>query len=726
VLKDKNSASQSANKKSDKTPFTSRLKKNFISNISKIYSIRVKLIAAFLSLVILIPILGITSYSMSKNALEDTTVKSTFETLDQANKYLGVILSNVENISRQISKNSIVTEFLSGKVPTGDSSERLKVLYVLEDYIKAENSIFGIIIISSGNRSIGSLSYTDFLNSQGAFSSLNNAQNSEWYKSASENKDKPVWYGRHSELDGLTDGNLPYSMFLATPITDSSDNILGMLVIDLKASVIEKVLGDVHIGPERELHLISPEGRVSSHLGSSSSDSPSTVNMNANSELSQEYFIEEVRKTARLQGSDTVKYNGKKHLMIYNKIEGTDFVVVGLLPLNNMLTAANSIRILTIVFACIAFAIAALLSLVTTFNLGRSVEQAAKIATLASSGNLNIEIIDSKRKDEVGVLIRSLYQMIKSMRDIIQQTFDVSHKLNTLAETVSSTSQQVSASSREISDAIQAVAEGASSQALNSENSVQKMDELALDINEVTNNSRKISDISIKTLELTKDGLNSMDDLNKKTAETNAITESILSDIEVLNRQSKSIGKIIKVINGIADQTNLLALNATIEAARAGESGKGFAVVANQVRKLAEQSMSATREISQIIKTTQELTEQAVERAITAEQLIKSQTYAVEVSFNIYKKISVAMSNLAEHVNKITQGMEQIEAKKDNVIIEMRNISDVAQQAAATSQEVNAASEEQLASIEELSKLARELNESAIMLSNVISKFKVN
>ena len=89
----------------------------------------------------------------------------------------------------------------------------------------------------------------------------------------------------------------------------------------------------------------------------------------------------------------------------------------------------------------------------------------------------------------------------------------------------------------------------------------------------------------------------SVENLNLKTTETNEIIKTILADIDSLEENSKSIGKIIKVISSIADQTNLLALNATIEAARAGEMGKGFAVVANEVRKLAEQSMAAAKEI---------------------------------------------------------------------------------------------------------------------------------
>ena len=126
-----------------------------------------------------------------------------------------------------------------------------------------------------------------------------------------------------------------------------------------------------------------------------------------------------------------------------------------------------------------------------------------------------------------------------------------------------------------------------------------------LEINAVSDSAKIIESYSEDTINHTKQGLSSVQDLESKAKETTEITKTIITEIQSLENHSKSIDKIIKVIDSIAEQTNLLALNAAIEAARAGDAGRGFAVVADEVRKLAEQSTEATREIAAIISDTQ-------------------------------------------------------------------------------------------------------------------------
>ena len=273
--------------------------------------------------------------------------------------------------------------------------------------------------------------------------------------------------------------------------------------------------------------------------------------------------------------------------------------------------------------------------------------------------------------------------------------------------------------------AIQEISQGAAEQAYEAEQGVTTMEQLASRINMVMEDAKVINDISKDTTELTHQGLSSINNLNEKAAETTAITKNIINSIQQLDEHSRSIGKIIRVIDGIADQTNLLALNAAIEAARAGEMGKGFAVVANEVKKLAEQSIESTKEIATIIKETQQQTSVTVRQAQRADDIVESQNEAVSATVAVFEKISSSMDTLSQRINEILNRITEMDSHKNKAIESMQNISAVSQESAASVQEVTASTEEQLAGIEELAAFAQELNDASIQLTEAINRFKI-
>lgn len=162
------------------------------------------------------------------------------------------------------------------------------------------------------------------------------------------------------------------------------------------------------------------------------------------------------------------------------------------------------------------------------------------------------------------------------------------------------------------------------------------------------------------------------------------------SKMTALGEQAKGIGRVINVINDIADQTNLLALNAAIEAARAGEAGRGFAVVADEVRKLAEKTMSATREVGEVISGIQEGTNLNIANVEQTVAIIGDATELATQSGQSLREIVTLVDMTTDQVRSIATASEQQAAASEEV---NRSIEDISRISSETSQAMNHSSQ---------------------------------
>lgn len=682
------------------------------------HSIRTKLISGFLITSIPIVLLGYISYNSAFNSIKDTATRASFETLKQVGSNIEINLNYYEELSNQIEFDNSIQQYLladSSEMTTEYMQTVQDALTLLKNYVYLNSQISNITLITQNDKTINTS--TNF--TADPYEAL---AGSELMAKADETSSRVFWLGRHEELDELRTTDLDYGLSLVRKLKPPRIGEEGsLLIIDFNAELIETILEKINLGDNSELHLISSDNiDIAFQMVNGESN---RINISEAEILitDMDFYLNISEKEGFLFDS----YNGQEHMIIYNKIGDTGYTLVGLVPTSNFRAEASSIFTATALFTVVAIVIALVIGFFLTIGISKAINRILNLMKKVASGDLTVKL-DTISKDELGVLAGSINSMLESMRSLISNAANTAFTVIESARTVASTTGQISTVSQEVTKTVQEIAEGASAQAVDSEQGVFKMKELALKINAVSDYAKAIETYSSETISLTEEGLKSVEDLESKAKETTGITRTIIADAQELNVHSKSIGNIVKVISDIAEQTNLLALNAAIEAARAGDAGRGFAVVSDEIRKLAEQSATATREITEIIKNTQNQTARVVESAEASENILKLHNIAVENTSSVFKKISEAMTELANKVSEITAGVEEMEKYKESTLSAMYNISAVSQQIAASTEEVSASTQEQLSAIEELTSYAKQLDETANNLNASINTFKVN
>jgi methyl-accepting chemotaxis protein len=680
-----------------------------ISFLRKI-RIQTRLILSFVIIILILLVFScIFTYNRSAGAINDNVKTYSQQVLNQTSIILNNEMSRLELVSSDIALSQYVQTSLDS-YQASDESTREDFNYNIKNYAlpkittNDDIKLFGMYTVLDGN--------FDEVFSQGSLDILDS--NKKILDDAKSDK-KAAWlqYNIYGEK----------MLGIRRPIySAASGDFLGAIVEIPEQNVLAKGFKDLDIGTDKktnkkfDIFIVDTDGMIIS----SRSDSFPLLKSNATSK-SVGSALKGLKKDS---GCFDMNINGEKSLITYSSLESNNWFIVSIIPYYHLNEPANNLRFQLIVFGLICIFLAVIISLLIARSVSVPSKKLVKIMDKVKDGDLTITVKDNGR-DELANISNNFNSMLENINSLVTKVRQSSQKILDFSHKIASSASQSNELSEQVSVTVKQIAEGSNEQAIDIGSSVQTMNSLSDDINLVGTNMSSVSQVVDDTKALSQGAFAAVEALNHKSAQASIASESIASNISELSESMKEIQKIVKVIVGISEQTNLLSLNASIEAARAGEAGKGFAVVAQEVKKLADHSKNASVNISNIITTIQEKTEQAVMQTTNASSLVREQLDSVKDTDKTFKTIFTAMDKIISSIENMNSSVSRIMKSKEIVLDSMQNISAVSEQSAATSEEIFESTTKQIDASHELAEYAETLQSMSDEMDKAISIFKV-
>lgn len=347
------------------------------------------------------------------------------------------------------------------------------------------------------------------------------------------------------------------------------------------------------------------------------------------------------------------------------------------------------------------------------------------ILDIANAGGDLTRRVHVRTNDEFAQIAGNTNILIESIANLVK-------RVRILAENVSASGQELMASADETSHTIQSIADTTNEIAAGSEQTMKSMTVAVQKMNLLEESARYLNEdaqqVKNATDHMKQAALEGGQSVQHSSTVMMSIEETMANTtetVEALGNKSNEITSIIRTITNIAGQTNLLALNAAIEAARAGEHGRGFAVVADEVRKLAEQSQKAAKEVTAIVSSIQQEVESIVKQNHEGVQTV---IRGVEVANETNKSLEKIMQQTNDTVNTIDKMVSQIEQTliySQEVASSFIEVNQIAESTASNSETSAAAAEQGSAAMQEINASAVELSVQAEQLRLVVNEFKL-
>lgn len=688
-------------------------------------SLVMRMIGAFLVMIVLILLLGIGSYIMVRKTINSQVKDSLTDTVSAESSYLGLGLQQIDDRMVELIAMQEMTDFYLNpnlniaNVTTEQINEKERITSRVLNLKTVSNFVYHVYLISDVATGFNTASTRASL-SVDFYDRFAASEEGMTIVGASE---KFGYMGRHPFIEDFIEESeakiqcSDYAFSLWRKV-DLRNNLI--LVVDINKDAIYEVLAKMDNGAGSYAVFITPDGRETVYLGGENGG-PGEDDV---SYISGTSFYQDAAASEEAEGYREVNWQGQSYIFSYSKVGTSGAMLAVLVPTSSFLASTRGITAITLIMVLVAFAVALIMCVLLSRSLRRGVNDITQSLDRAAQGDFTVSI-NVKRRDEFGQIATSIDHMIAGVRALIVEVKGVMETVKNASELVGGNTSRLIDSNNEISQAIGEIERGAQSQAEDSQDCARRINQLSDQIDYVYQYADEISRISEDANRTISEGMDVINDLSEKSGATVNITDAIRKDMISLNEQTKSIAGFADLINEIASQTNLLSLNASIEAARAGEAGRGFSVVAEEIRNLADQSLKAAEQIGGIVEQIRKQTGQTVDSVHRAGEIVESQSGSLNNTRDAFHNVYERMQRMVENLSQITGGMSMIENTSKETVGAIMNISAVSEENSANSGQVEGNVERQKEFVEELHKTVALLEEKAAHMEETVSRLRV-
>ena len=546
--------------------------------------------------------------------------------------------------------------------------------------------------------------------------------------------------------------NKPVFM-LASPIY-SNDKIAGVLIARKEATSFHGIIESLGVGKNGYTYIIDKTGAIVSHENDDFVMNQFSPIKEAKTDASLASLAKAFTEILSNEtGITTYNYNGKTMIAAYGPVANQDWYLVVTAESSEALAGITFTRNMLLIFTLLFLAIGIIAAIIIGNSMARPLIKMLPVLENIAAGNL-MDRVNTYSKDEIGLMAKEFNSSIDSLTIMVKTTKNTSHSLEAIAERLTSALVKTEEAIKDISSNIIKVKDKTINQSLsvaetNStaekiksnleklnasiENQSSAVIESSSAVEEMIANIKSVAEILQRNAVSMAELLNASETGKGGIAKVREIMKAIQNDSEGLIEATR-------MIQQIAQQTNLLAMNAAIEAAHAGDAGRGFAVVADEIRKLAENSSTQGKSISEVlgklktqINTADTLSDEAqsgFNNILVLLDTVQNQELTIK---NAMQEQSAGSTELLQAMGQINEVTAQVKEESNEMLFAGTRISDEMRSLISTTDtminEIDKISESTVeinTVVENLDTIIYDTKNNITSLSQTVDKFKTD